>query len=219
MHVALVLPVTNKSAFAFAATSLTATAAFVILSRAVARRDTAAIDDALREKTAAPDGHPVREAAKTIAPLGKWWTYFPAAVGLSALAIRRGEQSARSRIAGAGALIVAASIAAALNPALDDLPQPTAPPGRDSPDKPVFPSGHAFGPGTVALTAAHVLSREELVPISLGLAAAVLVPVVTAGGRLLEEKHWVSDIVGGYLGAIAVATMCLAAYEGVRGSD
>lgn len=45
-----------------------------------------------------------------------------------------------------------------------------------------------------------------------------MVPVVTASGKLLGQKHWASDVLGGYLGGTAVAAAWLSAYEAVRGS-
>ena len=38
-------------------------------------------------------------------------------------------------------------------------------------------------------------------------------PAVTAGARMMQEKHWASDVLGGYLGGFAVAAACVAAYE------
>jgi undecaprenyl-diphosphatase len=80
----------------------------------------------------------------------------------------------------------------------------------------VFPSGHAFGPGAVALSVAYVLVREELARPGTALPAAALLPLATAGGRVLQEKHWASDVLGGYLGGLALAAACAAAYEAAR---
>jgi membrane-associated phospholipid phosphatase len=33
---------------------------------------------------------------------------------------------------------------------------------------------------------------------------------------MLDERHWLSDVLGGYLGGIAVAGACLAGYELLR---
>jgi hypothetical protein len=80
----------------------------------------------------------------------------------------------------------------------------------------VFPSGHTFGPGTVALTAAYVLAREGLAPAAAALPTALALPLITAGGKLIEQKHWASDVAGGYLGALALAGAGAAAYERAR---
>lgn len=156
--------------------------------------------------------------------MGKWWTYVPAALGASAwiAAARdsRGERGSRPRWIGAGAVMLAGTVATALNPTFDHvLPQPPAPPGHPSRRKPVFPSGHAFGPAAIALSAAYVLAREGLAHPAAALPVAALLPLATAGGRVLQEKHWASDVLGGYLGGLALAAACAAAYEAVRGED
>ncbi|MBV9772637.1 MAG: phosphatase PAP2 family protein [Gemmatimonadetes bacterium] len=208
-------------ALALGAVAAAAATGFGFLAAAVARRETAEADEEVREHTAAPRGHPAREAAEAISPIGKWWTYIPAALGAGAcvLAAPGGWEpgARRSRGAGAGAVLLAGTVATALNPAFDRwLPQPPAPPGHESRRKPVFPSGHAFGPGAVALSTAYVLSREGIAHPAVAMPVAMTVPLVTAGGRMLVEKHWASDVLGGYLGGVALAAACLAAYEATR---
>jgi membrane-associated phospholipid phosphatase len=63
-----------------------------------------------------------------------------------------------------------------------------------------------------------VLSREGLARPEIAAPVALMVPVVTASGKLLGQKHWASDVLGGYLGGTAVAAAWLSAYEAVRGS-
>lgn len=196
-----------------------AAAAFCALAQAAARRRTAAADEAVRRHTRAPRDHPARDAAEAAAPIGKWWTYVPAALAASAWLLRApGERDPRSRWTAAGAVMLAGTVATALNPAFDEvLPQPPAPPGHRSRSKPVFPSGHAFGPGAVAFTTAYVAAREGIARPGTAAAAAAAVPLATAGGRVLVEKHWASDVVGGYLAALSLAAACAAVYEVGRG--
>lgn len=114
--------------------------------------------------------------------------------------------------------MLAGAGATALNPAFDEvLPQPPAPPGHRSRNKPVFPSGHAFGPGAVVFTTAYVAAREGIARPGAAAAAAAAVPLATAGGRVLVEKHWASDVLGGYLAALSLAAACAAVYEVARG--
>ncbi|CAA9319452.1 MAG: hypothetical protein AVDCRST_MAG68-1869 [uncultured Gemmatimonadetes bacterium] len=210
----------RRRALALAAVSVAAGAGFVRLAAAVARRETVQADEAVHEATALPDEHPVREAAAAIAPAGKKKTYVPAALCASACILaapgRREPGALRSRATGAAALIAAAAAARGLNPAFDRwLPQPPPPPGHP-PDRPVFPSGHAFGPGALSLATAYVLAREGLARPAVTFPVAMTVPLLMSGARVLEEKHWASDVLGGYLGGIALAAGCLAGYEAVR---
>jgi membrane-associated phospholipid phosphatase len=209
-------------ALALGAVACAAAAGFAALAAAVVRRDTAAVDEAARDLTAAPPRHPVRRAAAALAPVGKWWTYVPAALGPSIFLLTAsgasGSRARRSRRAGAGAILAAAATATALNPVFDRwLPQPPAPPGHASRRKPVFPSGHAFGPSAVSLASAYVLAREGLARPAVAFPVALMVPMVSAGGRMIEEKHWASDVLGGYLGGTAVAAACVSAYEAAGG--
>ena len=195
-----------------AALTVASATAFAFIARAVARRDLAPLDRAMHDRTAIEPGHPVRRAAEAAAPIGKWWTYVPAAAlaGGYIVASRRHKAG----VIGSASILAAAGIAHALSQAFDDvLPQPPAPPGRDRPDHPVFPSGHAFGTTTVGLAAAYVLWRQELAPAPFVFPAALAIPVTSSVGRLIEEKHWISDIAGGFLAAIAVASLTSAVYE------
>lgn len=193
------------------ATGLAAIAGFAAIARAVARRDTAPVDRDVHAKTAVDPDHPARRAAGKVAPIGKWWTYVPAAALAGGYVF-----VARRRVAGTAAIIATSIVAAALNETFDDLlPQPPAPPGRPTPDHPVFPSGHAFGTTAVALAAAYVLSRERAAHPLVVFPIAAAIPLLSSAGRLIEEKHWISDILAGHLGAVGVAGVMLGVYEGV----
>lgn len=206
----------------FATFSLTSITAFALLARAVAKRETAPIDREIHEQTKIDKGEPGREAAEKVSPIGKWFTYVPAAVLAGAYVLARRDDDedrdeTRSRISGMAAIVTAAVVAASVNHLFDDLlPQPPPPPGRP-PDHPVFPSGHAFGTMSVALTAAYVLAREELAPAAVVFPLAMIVPVVSSAARMIEEKHWISDVLGGYLAAAGLAAAALTGYEAVRG--
>jgi undecaprenyl-diphosphatase len=208
-------------AMPLAALSVSAAAAFLLMARAVARRETAALDRKVQRKTKASRGTPARKAASAASPVGKWWSYVPAAAVTGLYVIFAGDSRRKaidnvSRLNGAAAIVGAAGLAAVINQFLDDLiPQPPAPPGRPK-DHPVFPSGHAFGTTAVALAAAHVLTREELVEPALIYPLAAVLPLVTAAARMMEEKHWLSDIIGGYLAALAVAGVPLTMYEAAK---
>jgi hypothetical protein len=61
-----------------------------------------------------------------------------------------------------------------------------------------------------------VLAREGRARGGVAIPAALAVPLVTAGGKLVQQRHWATDVLGGYLGAVAVAAACLTGYELTR---
>jgi membrane-associated phospholipid phosphatase len=216
----------RRRASALGGVAVASAAGFGAVAAASARRATAGTDETIRETLAAPARHPARRVAHAVAVPGKWWAYLPAALGVAAYVLRApvpvgvrlraplGRHPERSRAAGAGAVLLASGLAAALGPAFDRwLPQPPAPPGQPSRRKPVFPSGHALGPTAMAVTSAYVLTRESLAPSGAAWGAALAYLLVPAGGKLVEQRHWASDVLGGYLGGAAIAAGCLAAYE------
>lgn len=197
-----------------------AVAAFVALARAVAERDTATVDRKVEKRAAVPSRKRTRRVAEKTSPVGKWWTYVPVA-GATALWVLfapadDGEAiDNEARLAGAAAILGTAVSAAILNRTFEHLlPQPPAPPGRPR-QHPVFPSGHAFGTASVAIAAATVLMRERIASEAI-IPLATIVPIASAAARMMEEKHWLSDIIGGYLAAIALSAAPLTVYEMVR---
>jgi membrane-associated phospholipid phosphatase len=213
----------ERRALALGVTAVASATAFVTLAAAVADRQTAHADRKLSPKLKAKGRHPLRRVASAIAPFGKWWAYVPASLALSAFVLESRYPSTRTRwlhphrrqerIVGAGAIVFAGMLSAVLAPIFDEwLPQPPVPPGRRR-KKSVFPSGHAFGPTAVSATSAYVLAREGLVRPELAGTVAALIPLISAGGKLIEEKHWASDVLGGALAAAAVSTAALATYE------
>jgi len=82
--------------------------------------------------------------------------------------------------------------------------------------EPAYPSGHTADATAVLTTGAYLLVREELaVPGVVGPIAAALALSVGAS-RVALGWHWTSDVVGGWLTGIAVASGCAIAYERLR---
>ena len=207
-----------KRIAALASLATLSAAAFAALAVAVARNRTHKTDERLLEEIAPPEDHPARRAAELMTPFGKSWMYLPL-TGVCAgmlLATTREARDLPSRGVAILAVAMSGSMAGFLNPRFDDwLPQPEAPPGREDTTQAVFPSGHAFGPGAITLSAAYVLSREAEVPMWVTLPLASVVPLTMAGARLVEAKHWASDVAGGFLTAIALSAVSLIAYEAI----
>lgn len=199
--------------------ALASTGAFAGVARASATRAAARVDHRVRERAWLPKRHPVRRASEAVAPLGKWWAYLPIAAGAGSwlVASARGSRVRRRRAGAAATIVAAGLLAAALAPLFDELlPQPPAPPGRRNRRKPVFPSGHAFGPTAVAATTAYLAAREGLARPRIAAPAAAVLPLLTVAGKLAGQKHWASDVFGGWLAGGALAAGCLAAYEAMR---
>ena len=232
-HSQVRVPFYQSRARKLGATAAISAAGFGAVAWASATRASATADRRVRGRAALPKTHPVRRATAAVAPLGKWWAYMPIALGIGAWLLvsrdfRRGERDVttlrprrRPRIAerlpAAVTVVGAGALAAALSPVFDKvLPQPPVPPGRRNRRKPVFPSGHAFGPTALAATSAWVLAREGLLPPSAAIPVSLAFPLTTVAEKLAGQKHWASDVVGGWLAGAAIAAGCLAAYESTR---
>jgi membrane-associated phospholipid phosphatase len=167
---------------------------------------------ALRKIGGAQGKH--RRAAKLLHPLGKWWSYVPAAAAAGATVYAKGSGRRPERAAGAASVLLAATASALVNPLFDKvLPQPPPPPARRSNPKPTFPSGHAFGLGAVALAAAYVLHREEVIGTAAAAPVALLPPLVGGLAKVVEQKHWPSEVAGGLLVAVVIASLSVLVYE------
>lgn len=152
----------------------------------------------------------VRAAAKGSAPIGKWWAYLPGSLAVSLRLLRGG------RAAGAFTVAGTAVGAALLPPLLERALSRRQPPAeRGEPSEQSYPSGHALQTSAVALASSYVLWREQLGPrwTAAPLSAASL---ATSAGKLLLDRHWTSDVLGGYCAGVAWGAVCAGAYELAR---
>ena len=152
--------------------------------------------------------------AQRLHPLGKWWWYAPAAAVAGTAVYAKGSGRQGERAAGAAALLLAAGVSALVNPLFDKvLPQPPPPPARKASPKPTFPSGHAFGLGAVALSAAYILHRERIIGGAAAVPVALLPPLIGGVAKMVEKKHWPSEVAGGFLVAVVIASLSALVYE------
>lgn len=168
------------------------------------------MDGAARKRFPKRRRRATRVAAEVILPLGKWYGQMPAAALAAALAWRRSGARAGLPIAGASA--AAASLAWLLEQTMKPR-QP--PPGRHSPTEPAFPSGHALQTSAAALATAWVLVREGTSP-GIVVPLAVALPIASGVAKLYLDKHWLTDVVGGYLVGTTLAASAAATYEIAR---
>lgn len=193
--------------------SASVAAGFVAIARNVRKHRTRRVDAQARKHVLARRRKPATLVARAIGPVGKWWAYVPATLPAAGFAWRRG----RAGVPGAAAIVASAAAAATMEKVFDHgLRQRKPPPGRHSPTTQSFPSGHTMGPAAVVLTAAYVLVREDLADARVAVPVAVLVPVLSGMGRLYLDRHWASDVAGGWLAGLSVAAGCAAAYELAR---
>lgn len=199
----------ERAAVCFGTAAVAALAAGVLAAR-IRRGATAEVDRGVRDRVLSSTDDGARTAAKAVGPLGKWYAHLPAALVVATRLAREG------RVAGAVA-VVASSLAARGSGEIVErlLFHRPPPPGRGDPSVQSFPSGHTLEPLAVALTSSLVLAREELAPTWLA-APAAAAALVTGAGRLVLDRHWVSDFAGGALLAVAVAGGCLGGYELAR---
>ncbi|HKY35782.1 MAG TPA: phosphatase PAP2 family protein [Polyangiaceae bacterium] len=152
-------------------------------------------------------GRALRTAALSTTPLGKWWGYLPASFATARQLLLRG------RGAGAAAVAGTALLAALTPPLLKKLlPQRLAPPERDRFSKHSYPSGHALQTSAVAVITSYVLLREGMAPRWF-VAPAGLASLAAGAGRLLLDRHWTSDVIGGYCAGIALGATGAGVYE------
>ena len=199
----------SKLLFATAAVSALG---FGLVSLAVAKGKTLRFDTRAKRRVhrlRVDSDHPktLRIAALGTTPLGKWWAYVPA----SLVSARRLQHHGRT----AGAVTVAsAAVAAGLaSLVLDRVVSPRSPPPeRRAPSKQSYPSGHALKSSAMALTTSYVLLREGLAP-SWSVAPFGLASLAAGAGRLVLDRHWTSDVLGGYCAGVALGATCAGLYE------
>lgn len=147
--------------------------------------------------------------AKSLGPLGKTWLHLPITGGVAAYLLlkKKGADSAVT-------VMTSALAASAVSDAFEKfLPRRHAPWGRFEFTEPSFPSGHALRASTVSLVTAYVLVRENVGNREIHVPVALSVPLSTALHALYFDRHWATDIIGGWLGAAALGSACAAGYE------
>ena len=189
-----------------------ATTAFAILTAYTLRPRTIWKDIRLRRMIPGY-GKKAKKVAFHFGHLGKETAVLPAA---SAIAIKLLTEGRR---AGAVAVLSATTAGVAASHIFDvALPQKTPPPGRRAPFDPHYPSGHALHSASFLAIAAWVLSREGIANRRALAAGAGALALSLGVDRLIQDRHWTSDVVGGWLAAIGIAAFTAAAYEHVQGS-
>lgn len=187
-----------------------AAAAFIGTAHVVRTQRAHPADRKLRRKVPhdatvdTPHGRVIETAQK----IGKWYLQAPLTAVAAAMLVRTGHSRA------AAALGIASAASGLANKAFDaNIFRRQPPPGHPNPDTPSFPSGHAMQLAAVSLTAGYVLMREKIAPAAIAMPLAFGIPLASSGARLYQDRHWASDVLGGWLVGIALAAWSSAAYE------
>lgn len=80
-----------------------------------------------------------------------------------------------------------------------------------------YPSGHTTGVTALSVTSALVLRRRKLISDRTALAIGLGGPLVMGTYRLIDDEHWATDVIGGWMLGAAIALTCTAALGDVRG--
>lgn len=185
---------------------------FVLTSAAVARGLTSKLDKRAKRAVHETRGqgaraNGLRGAAWATTPLGKWWAYVPPSLW-TALRLQR-----QGHTAGALTIAATATLAAVLPNVLEHtVPRRFPPKERHEPSKQSYPSGHALQTSAMALTTGYVLYRENVGPRWTG-APAGIASLAAGAGRLLLDRHWTSDVIGGYCAGVALGAAAAGVYE------
>ena len=79
-----------------------------------------------------------------------------------------------------------------------------------------FPSGHSAAAAAVLGSTAYVLSREGMVPSTVGVPVATIGTLLIGASRVYLDVHWTTDVLGGWSVGTLVAALSAFAYERVR---
>jgi undecaprenyl-diphosphatase len=189
--------------------SLASSAALAGLGTVVLRGATRPFDATIRRQFPRYRRSRTKRSTETLGPIGKTWLHLTVTGGVAGYLLLRG------RGLDSAMTVILSSIASygASGAAEKFLPRRQAPWGRLSVTEPSFPSGHALRAATVTLVTAYVLVRESVGQSKVALPVAVGIPALTALHALYLDRHWASDIIGGWLGGIAIAGACAYGYE------
>ncbi|HEU4749162.1 MAG TPA: phosphatase PAP2 family protein, partial [Gemmatimonadaceae bacterium] len=189
--------------------NLASTAALAGLGSLVLRGSTRRFDNRVREYFPRYRRSRTKHTTETLGPIGKTWLQLTVTGGVAAYLLVRGKG-----LDSAGAVVLSSVAAYGASAAAEKfLPRRHAPWGRLSVTEPSFPSGHALRAATVTLVTAYVLIRENVGHRKVAVPIALAIPPLTALHALYLDRHWATDLVGGWLGGVAIATACAYGYE------
>lgn len=206
-------PVSGTTLLAAAAMLVVATGVFARVARRVATKEAEDVDQQLRETLQAHRSPALDVAVKPVTLLSLPIIVVGATAALVWHLQRTGRRDAAVAI---GLTPVVAAIAGQSFTTF--LHQRNPPDATDAPGgevtEPSFPSGHTTGVTAEALAVAFILSSEGLA--SPGVLAALMAwPLLVGVTRVYRDRHWLSDILGGWAAGVGVAAASALLYGGL----
>lgn len=71
-----------------------------------------------------------------------------------------------------------------------------------------YPSGHTTGATSLAVTSALVLRRHRVLSKTATLAIGIGAPLAMGAYRVIDDEHWTTDVIGGWLLGSSIALVC-----------
>jgi len=183
-------------------------AAFIALALVVHGRPPLPLD-VLVDRWFVVRGRGMRRLLEAMSALASWWALFVVAIAAAVVA-RRGLPGRPLRMP----LIIAGGIPVEL--LVKWLVNRARPHSGVVPSTYAFPSGHVFAAVVAFGALAYALARAPSTGLrtrALGVTLCALAVTAVAVGRLCLHRHWISDVIGGFTGAVAYLAAALALLE------
>lgn len=209
MDLAILSDMTIRNAKPLLGTGFATSAALAGLGSLVLRGTTKPFDNRIRRYFPRYRRSRTKRTTETLGPIGKTWLHLSVTGAVAGYLLLRGKS------VDSATTVILSSLASygASGAAEKFLPRRQAPWGRLSITEPSFPSGHALRAATVSLVTAYVLLRENVGHRRIAVPLALSVLPITALHALYLDRHWATDIVGGWLGGMAIGSVCAYGYE------
>jgi undecaprenyl-diphosphatase len=183
---------------------LAAAGLFALIARKVDRGETEQIDESVHEEMQTHRHVPLDVAAKPVTLLSLPILIVAATAGLVWWLRRDGRNAAA--LAVALTPVAAAAVGQSFTMFFEQRnpPDKAAAPNAAAVTEPSFPSGHTTGVTAEALAVAYILQNERLASPRI-LAALLGWPLLVGVTRIYRDRHWISDVLAGWIAGTAVA--------------